>query len=201
MFLIAETEYCCLSLRRFSYSSSQNQCPKGKGYGHDASVVIDPKVTEPSNRVSRREEFAGDSRWPTKCSSCDYIFQETDQWQVNRDRLWKGSPDGKLYTMRESPPGATWVADWFPDHGPNGDWSGPDGKVWCVMLPAGVEWIIYGYASGPEPRKKWNVEGTPPNITVSPSIHQVGYYHGFINGGVVSKDGDGKKFPHWPSTA
>lgn len=40
----------------------------------------------------------------------------------------------------------------------------------------------------------WTVSGTPPQITVSPSINMVGSYHGYLQNGVVTDDVDGRKF-------
>jgi hypothetical protein len=198
MFLIEETEFCRLSIRRFTFS--QKPCPGGQ-YGHDAQVVIDPQVISESERSSLKDGFENDPRWPKTCSKCGYVFVEEDQWQVNYDRLYRGAPDGKLYRLRDTPPGAMWNAHWMAENDkPNGQWTGPDGKAWCVMMPGGVEWVVYCYASGPEPRRKWDVQGIPPNITVSPSINLTGIYHGFIKGGVISADCEGRKFPNWPST-
>lgn len=199
MFLIQRTEFCRRSLRRYFNSSGRPPDPK---HFHDETVIIDPQFHAPGDSNGRSDYIAGyenDPRWPKACA-CGYVFTPEDHWQVNEERLWSGSLDGKLYILREHPPGATWVSDWFPEEGPNGQWTGPDGKVWCVMLPAGLEWIIYSYASG-TPKQKWQVSGTPPNITVSPSISQVGYYHGFIKDGVITEDCDGRKFPEWPRTA
>jgi hypothetical protein len=40
----------------------------------------------------------------------------------------------------------------------------------------------------------WTVTGTPPHITVQPSINMVGLYHGWLQSGVLSDDVDGRKF-------
>jgi hypothetical protein len=212
MFMIEETEFCRLSLRRFAwrkteigdsnvgFTAVEKPCPLGKDAIHDTYVVIDPQIKADNERSGLTGEFAGHPSWPKHCR-CGYAFEDTDQWQVNRERLYRGSPDGKLYALRENPPGATWHADWFPDEGPNGHYSGPDGKVWCVMLPGGMEWIVYSYASGQEPRHKWNVQGTVPNITVTPSINCVGYYHGFISEGIISEDCEGRKYDGVSRTA
>lgn len=40
----------------------------------------------------------------------------------------------------------------------------------------------------------WTVTGTPPQISVHPSINMVGHYHGFIQNGVITDDYDGRKF-------
>lgn len=226
MYLIEPTHLCRLSLRRFAYSGKRTignttigfsevdkQCPRGKDYGHDASIVIAEQVEELSGRHAGREGFESDARWPIKCASCDYVFDNDDRlgmgdpWQVNYDPLWKGAPGEKLYVLRENPPGATWHADWFPDEGPNGEWTGPDGKVWCVMMPGGLEFIIYAYSSqkGPNGERlkgpKWIVHGTVPEITVAPSIDITGHYHGYINGGIISEDCESRTFPGIPRTA
>lgn len=198
MYLIQESGFAQRSLRRFWKTLPGIQDPN---HFHDKTIVIDPQFADadPNGRCSDSAgPYANDPRWPKTCD-CGYVFLPDDHWQVNEERLWKGCPDGKLYLLRDHPPGATWICDWFPKEGPNGQWTGPDGNVWAVMMPAGMEWIIYSHAS--RSNQKWAVTGTPPLIEVSPSIHQIGYYHGFIKGGVISDDCDGKKFPKWPSTA
>ena len=200
MFMTEPTEFCQRSLRRH-FNSNGKPLPDPKHY-HDAEVVIDAQFLAPGGdhgRGTLGEEYRNDPRWPKSCA-CGYVFTPDDHFQLNESRLWKGAPDGKLHLLRANPPGATWAADWFPEEGPNGNYTGPDGKVWCVMLPGGMEWIIYGYASG-SPKSKWHVEGTVPNITVSPSIAQIGVYHGFVSGGVISNDCEGRQYPGVPRTA
>lgn len=200
MYMIEPTQFCRRSLRRHWKTLPGIH----SGHYHDASVVIDAKFESPGvhGRGLLRDGYENSTGWPKNCA-CGYAFVEEDHWQVNEERLYKGAPERKLYILREHPPGATWECDWFPREGPNGEWTGPDGKVWAVMLPSGIEWIIYSYASG-LPKKKWDVDGAPPNITVSPSINQKGganCYHGFIKSGVISEDCEGRKFPQWPGTA
>lgn len=89
-----------------------------------------------------------------------------------------------------------WDAWWLKDASPD-RYTGPDGKAWCVMMPCMVEWIVYGPSSG---GGKWTVTGTPPNISVSPSINLVGLYHGHIVGGIITPDAEGRSFTH-PFTA
>ena len=40
----------------------------------------------------------------------------------------------------------------------------------------------------------WTVTGTAPNVTVSPSIHAAGRYHGWLRDGVLSDDVEGRTF-------
>lgn len=40
----------------------------------------------------------------------------------------------------------------------------------------------------------WTVTGTPPQLTIHPSINMVGQYHGFLHAGVLSDDCEGRKF-------
>lgn len=41
----------------------------------------------------------------------------------------------------------------------------------------------------------WKVTGTPPTITVTPSINCIGSYHGYIRDGVITDDCEGRTFP------
>lgn len=54
--------------------------------------------------------------------------------------------------------------------------------------PKGGEHAPRGHYDG------WKVSGTPPRITVEPSIHYPDYYHGWLKDGVISDDCDGRKF-------
>lgn len=53
-----------------------------------------------------------------------------------------------------------------------------DGKCW-------KDGVSYG---------GWAVKGEAPNINVSPSINIGGIYHGFLSGGYVGNDVEGRKF-------
>jgi hypothetical protein len=156
---------------------------------HDAEIVIEPKVPGITiEEVCRSEgtideEVMRDPRWPTHCK-CGYKFHPEEHWQHNVKRLYEGSPDGKLYILRNLPIGAMWDAYWLKDATPD-RYTGPDGKAWCVMLPGGMEWIVYGPAS--DTGEKWDVQGVPPLITVHPSINNVGVFHGHIKNGIISE--------------
>ena len=69
-----------------------------------------------------------------------------------------------------------------------------DRESWCIVLPnaAGI-WHTTEHASlrelphGNQAGPLWTVTGTPPKITVSPSIDAGQYgWHGFINDGVMT---------------
>lgn len=89
--------------------------------------------------------------------------------------------------------GEMWFADWrlvdTPDYlSPKyyRDWGGKRPPI-DIQLPCG-EWCIdsrtiSGGEFGPD---GWAVTGTAPLITVHPSIHIVGAYHGWLKEGVLS---------------
>jgi hypothetical protein len=194
-FVVEESPFCRRSLRRYA----DGPCPLTT-WIHDATAVIDPRLEGGTEGGFLKGDFSGDPRWPAACA-CGRTFTEEDHWQVHVDRLYRGFPDGTLRCLRDrgTPPGAMWLAPWLADGSDR--YSGPDGKAWCVMLPGGTEWVVYSYASGPEPRKKWDVSGAPPDITVHPSINLTGVYHGHIVAGVVSEDTEGRTFAGIPRTA
>ena len=198
-FLTEPSEYSQKSFRRYSGGS---KCDIPKTKIHDAEIVIDPQIlaslVEDAGTIPDEDDMS-DPRWPKVCG-CGYKFHVEDSWQQNVTRLYQGSPDGNLYILRDLPIGAMWDAHWLKDATPD-RYTGPDGKAWCVMMPGGVEWIVYSYATGPEPRSKWAVQGTVPNITVHPSINLVGIYHGFVTSGVISEDCEQRKFEGVPRTA
>ena len=162
-------------------------------------MIVDAQLSDPSLEpcgLIADEEDQLDPRWPTHCV-CGHRFHPEEAWQINYDRLYRGFPDGKLYILqdRDMPPGAMWDADWM---GKN--FAGPDGKCWVVMLPGGVEFLIYGYEDSNE-KKRWNVTGSVPNLTITPSINCPGVYHGFIQNGIITEDCEGRTFPNVHRTA
>lgn len=64
----------------------------------------------------------------------------------------------------------------------------PDGSTFCVDSMAWTpERGHYG--------EGWTVTGTPPNLTLTPSINLTGRYHGYIRDGVITDDVEGRTFP------
>jgi hypothetical protein len=66
----------------------------------------------------------------------------------------------------------------------NPEWDEPDRECWAVVLPNGNVWRTTDRAAGDH--RMWDVTGTPPNITVTPSIDDrwpSNPWHGFITNG------------------
>lgn len=61
-----------------------------------------------------------------------------------------------------------------------------------VMIPGrNTRGEIHGWpfcvdANASDSDHGWEVSGTPPQITVTPSIHAIGVYHGWITDGIIS---------------
>lgn len=100
------------------------------------------------------------------------------------DITWEHDPDGwwwpEAYTKN--------LSDYYYQHN-----SGrppilvflPGRILFCVDSKC---WKDRNYYGG------WQVSGTPPNITVSPSIDIQGTYHGFLQNGVIQDDVNGRKY-------
>ncbi len=73
-----------------------------------------------------------------------------------------------------------------------------------VILPGGTPFPIdfrEHNAAGPY-GNGWAVSGDPAtSLTLSPSVNVSGAYHGWIRGGVLSEDVEGRRFPDEPRTA
>ena len=181
---------CRRELRRYA----DGICPLGF-HIHDVSVVIDPEIQGLEEGALLKGDFADDLRWPKACI-CGQPFTETDHWQVIVNRLYSGAPDGKLYALQDKdlPPGAMWEAPWYG----GSDWIGQDGKSIVVQLPSGTDFPIDAPSHD---GGRWTRTGTPPQITVRPSINEVGRYHGHLIDGVLSACVEGNRFPHHPETA
>lgn len=79
--------------------------------------------------------------------------------------------DGTELLFRELPIGAMWQ---HPRRG------------LCVKLPGDVMWAMEEVSTDGK-KTKWCILGTPPLISVTPSIDK-GIYHGFITNGIISDD-------------
>jgi len=167
-------------LRRYRSSVKLNlPCP-AKGY-HDAVVTIETIDLSLDKTGSGDDAWPHDDpRWPRTCG-CGYVFPETDEWQHNINRLYERSDTKELVVLwgDRTPVGAMWNAHWMGDH-----YRGPDGRCLCVKTPGG-SWMIDGPSSN---GGRWKRTGTPPKITVTPSIligSSPAKYHGWLRDGVL----------------
>jgi hypothetical protein len=218
-FWCERTDLVRVSLRRFTYSeradggAAHQNCPK-TNYGHDASRVIDEQATLASDWITLlpekgeghytvNEQPHDDPRWPVVCDSCGQIFPDGAVWQTNADPLYRGCPDGKLYTLRDVPPGAMWDASWYRGAGVTYRWwTGDDGISLVVKLPNGHHWMPDSRCSNctlPEDNvhRCWVRHGDPKlaNLTVDKNgvtcaagagSILAGDYHGFLQNGVLT---------------
>lgn len=182
-FWLEPTPFAESSLRRYekhvTYPMDKPTCPNNRMRFHDTTVVL-PQIDFPldeTNGWGRDDVPHDDPRWPKVCDVCGYAFKDEDHWQHNVTRLYSGAPDGKLYTLRNCPPGAMYDASWYPT-------KGPDGINLIVALPPGGGddwWHVDGPASnGPG----WTRTGKPPKVTATPSI-QTSKWHGWLRDGFL----------------
>lgn len=170
------------SFRRFSiHPEDRKDCPLTGNTMHSASKIVGRVPWGLNNGgvgADPEECVKRDPRWPTHCE-CGYEFKPTDYWQHNFNVMYRscaGSGDD-LWVLSQAPAGAMWNADWMSDQ-----WKGPDGLCLIVKTPGG-DWMIDAPSSqGPG----WRREGTPPRITVRPSI-LLPTYHGWLNDGVLEE--------------
>lgn len=162
-------------LRRFRHG------PWCDGGGYcDATVTIDIIGQAEAERLHGDNWPHEDARWPKTCARCGYEFAADDEWQRNDNLIYR-LPDGTEFvtwgSRGEAPPGTMIRVPWADDHF--------GAESWLVILPDGGQWITTQAATG---GGKWTVTGTPPQITVSPSIwhNRPHGWHGFIRSGVMS---------------
>ncbi len=169
-FLLEPTEFAQVSLRRYSLEECKDQ------FCHNALVNIGTSLYPFSDFDGEGGDTHdhSDPRWPQSCS-CGYVFQDTDSWQYIKLRLFsRGDHLALRTTLSDAPPGAMWLADWYP-------WKGPDGQTLIVKTPAG-EWLVDAPS---EQGTSWTRVGDPPEVTITPSIHFVGQYHAILQNGVL----------------
>ncbi len=95
--------------------------------------------------------------------------------------------DGQLVRFEELRVGAMWFED--------------DELV--VKMPDNSTWNIdrgrkANERGGVHTWPGWNRKGEPPNITVEPSVNDVGRYHGYLRDGYLTSDIEGRKFEGEP---
>lgn len=176
-------------LRRYA---SDTKCPHPpRGEICEAKVVYE-KLPEPWSHekghwLSPDQSLAPsheDERWPTACDGCGRAFGDFVPFQLLSRQLYRAG-DGREWIVDELPPGAMFYSEWAAHFG-----LGPDGKSLVIALPPGITaesryvdlWQIDGPSSS---GGGWQREGTPPNITATPSI-LTSRYHGFLTAGFLT---------------
>jgi hypothetical protein len=209
--LMERTDRFAVSLRRFTFSSSGRVSPECP-HGHDAST---PSIEVRERHGTNLEGCIAatidhmDSRWPTHCQKCGYEFLPDDQWQENESRLHRFPDTGEELTARQAPVGAAWFMPWRRESGfvsqeYRRDWEGKREPIVVKLAPGGPsdDWCIDGCASNAPDGHGWVVTGTLEggDLTASPSI-AAGGYHGWLRGGLLTEDCEGRTFPGIPRTA
>ncbi len=175
-FLVEPSGIFQQSLRRYS---RHGECPNGY---HDASARLGDVLPPSDGRSRGGDGFDhADPRWPKSCA-CGYAFVDTDYWQHNIDEKWRRQGTAELYPLASAPVGAIWFAPWMEPAG-----TGPDGRALVVRTPGG-DWLVDKPSRDGTP---WTRTGTPPLITVRPSIlfytgdGNEPSYHAFLTDGVL----------------
>ncbi len=186
-FLLTKTETQRVWLRR--YSQFDRQCPGAMSY-HDSLFLLGDF---PEDSPIPDTPPPDDERWPKACA-CGYQFTSGDIYQVFTLHLFRREDNGQMTTIRESPPGAMWLADWFPQ---KFEWeNGGDSPCLIVKTPGG-DWNVDSRASNctmKDDRKHrcWIRHGDPPKVTVDKNGFtcqagagsiQAGNWHGFLRNG------------------
>jgi hypothetical protein len=181
-FFMERTDSAAEYLRRYA---PESKCPLPFGY-HNASVYIGsgPFYSKYESEGAIDNDFPHeDPNWPTNCE-CGYEFKDGDVWQHGLDRQYRRSDTGQVIPLRAAPPGAMWDARWWNK-------KAADGRYLIVKLPTGYDWHMDGPSS--DDGKGWKREGTPPNITASPSIWAnkgsgpPREWHGHLRGGQLEE--------------
>ncbi|MGH7611776.1 MAG: DUF6527 family protein, partial [Candidatus Dormibacteria bacterium] len=183
---------CQIALRRFEHSVTAGE------HHHDAEVIVEedaactPLDAEGNRAVSLHQaRFPHDDlRWPRWCE-CGVAFADpaSDHWQVNE--LWWYEGGGRRFVHGighwRAPVGSMIRAFWL-----DGLWPDNGCPPYRVELPNDNEWLSNQPSSRQDSRElgpQWKVTGTPPRITVSPSIYcrpgKPKSWHGFIRDGVL----------------
>ena len=180
LFIAEPTGTCRLVLRRFCYGDRA-------GHWHDASAVIGEDEPQSQRDEAGRKLVTGDRvphddpRWPAACA-CGELFSDSDEWQVNELEWYEGNGQRFCWGIGswDGPPGAMIRAPWrdYDGRPPTYIVFLPNGSCWCTNDRAARD----GNHLGPY----WDVSGTAPGITVSPSIDDrdpARPWHGWVRDG------------------
>jgi len=213
IFLVTPTDEFEVSLRRYI----NHPYVAGQPYpdSDQTSVVIErlwrpdiPEETTGQHDGTHRNPYEGDPRWPRVGAKTGHVFTEDDGRVVDVERLYR-LPDGSLATLQTLPVGAAFY-DHFPLKFPvpsleyERDWRGKRSMI-KLKLPDG-SWFSPDWGCGPNrpldrPVSGWTVTGSIEggDLSVSPSVHVIGSYHGWIGTagtppGFISRDIDGRPY-------
>lgn len=205
-FMVKPNGRANLSLRRYynSYRTGLSipaPCPGARGY-HHATVDIDviASVKDDDDHWPAPPDIDhADTRWPAKCDSCDYVFADVDEWQVDTHEIYTDDA-GKEFLLGAPVPGMMWEMPWIAapkrydpsrDMHPRSylsvhyyrDWAAKRPPI-CVATPGtrAAQWCIDSKSSNGD---GWVVTGDAPLLTCSPSIVVDGY-HGFLQNGIFT---------------
>jgi len=159
-------------------------CSRPSGY-HLASTLLDEidlaldEGGEIADADSVEQWIRAVDSWPTICG-CGYLFVESDEKTLRTERIF-AAPGVGLTTIANAPVGAMWWDE------PSVEKERP--HLW-VKLPGGLDFDLDGRSSG---GGGWKRRGNPPDVTVTPSIAVPGY-HGWVTGGYVSADLEGRSY-------
>jgi hypothetical protein len=179
-FLIEQTNLCARLLRRFGPS-----CPNGL---HDAHAFLEIAASD-TNPPWGNNHPHDDPRWPASYP-CGCPVQPSDSRQACWEHIWRDAQgrefiiDMDLPNLPIAPPGAMWRSPWYENIQ---GWGGPDGHVYTVRTPGG-DWVV---DAPPSNGSRWTRTGTPPILTVTPSIlagrgkNGAWLYHGFLTNGFL----------------
>lgn len=110
---------------------------------------------------------------PVRCFWCE----PTDE-----ENVYRRTDTGETFALGQAPHGAMYYADWLSARG-------PDGHCLIVVTPYNA-WNVDGGYQLPAPGK-WARTGTPPNVSVTPSIGQgqrgdgSWTYHAWLKDGIL----------------
>lgn len=161
------------------------------------AIVGHGKAGTPESHRSVVEVFRGmdfddhpefeDYDWPHACPRCGAKLDYEGEWETGWRTFmgtasWRNPQTGEVKdNQHDFGPGAMYEVgymEWLKERT-------PDGKVWAVVLPPAGQadyWVIDDKASS---GGYWTRTGTPPNLSVTPSILTPNY-HGFLTNGVLT---------------
>lgn len=183
-------------LRRY-HSEDAEICPDMPGdfSYHQAMIQVDDGPEKLSVEGYVKEVPASEyplEDFPTKCS-CGFEFTEKDRPQVLTRTIYKRVDTKETGELGDFPPGAMFRSKWREPRD-----VGPDGNSISVTLPPkGGEYSVWCIDGPSSSGGRWTRTGTPPNLTVSPSI-LTGSYHGFLQNGMLTDSLGDRPLPPGP---